>query len=52
MRHSRRYDFQVQGQGHVRLKISKMTIFKIYILRHFSTDQKKFQRFLILDQNI
>jgi len=29
-----------QGQGHVILKVSKMTIFKIYILRHFSTDQK------------
>jgi len=41
-----------QGQGHVRLKVSKMTIFKIYLLCHFSTDQKKFKRFLILDQNI
>ena len=41
-----------QGQGHVRVKFSKMTIFEIYLLRHFSTDQKKFQRFLILDQNI
>ena len=29
-----------QGQGHVRLKVSKMTIFKMYLLRHFSTDQK------------
>jgi len=29
-----------------------MTIFKIYLLRHFSTNQKKFQWFLILDQNI
>jgi len=28
------------GQGHVRFKVSKMTIFKIYLLRHFSTDQK------------
>jgi len=41
-----------QGQGHVRLKVSKMTIFKICLLRHFSTDQKKIQRFLILYQNI
>ena len=41
---------QGQGQGHVRLKFSKMTIFKIYLLRHFSTNQKKFKRFLILDQ--
>jgi len=29
-----------QGQSHVRLKVSKMTIFKIYLLRHFSTYQK------------
>jgi len=29
-----------------------MVIFKIYLIRHFSTDQKKFQRFLILDQII
>jgi len=29
-----------QVQGHVRLKVSKMTIFKFYLLRHFSTDQK------------
>ena len=29
-----------QGQGHVRLKVSKMTIFKIYLLHHFSTNQK------------
>jgi len=29
-----------QGQGHVRLKVSKMMIFKIYLLRHFSTNQK------------
>jgi len=29
-----------QGQGHVRLKVSKMTIFKFYLLRHFSTNQK------------
>ena len=36
----------------VQLKVSKMTIFKIYLLRYFSTNQKKFQRFLILDQNI
>jgi len=41
-----------QGQSHVRLKVSKMTILKIYLLRHFSTDQKKFQPFLILDHNI
>jgi len=33
---------QGQGQGHVRLQVSKMTIFKIYLLRHFSTNQKKF----------
>jgi len=29
-----------QGQGHMRLKVSKMTIFKFYLLRHFSTNQK------------
>jgi len=29
-----------QGQGHVRLKVSKITIFKFYLLRHFSTNQK------------
>ena len=43
MRHSRRYDFQGHprsGQGHVRLKVSKMTIFKIYLLRHFLTSKK------------
>ena len=40
MRHSRRYDFQGHpSSGHVRLKVSKM-IFKIYLLRHFSTDKK------------
>jgi len=31
---------QGQGQCQVRLKVSNMTIFKIYLLRHFSTDQK------------
>jgi len=31
---------QGQGQGHVRLKVPKMTIFKFYLLRHFSTNQK------------
>jgi len=41
-----------QGQGHMRFKVSKMTIFKFYLLRHFSTNEKKFQRFLTLDQNI
>jgi len=34
-----------QGQGHVRLKVSKMTIFKIYLLRHFSTVQKNSNSF-------
>jgi len=29
-----------QGQGHVRLKVSKMTIFKFYLIRHFSTNPK------------
>jgi len=29
-----------RGQGHVRLKVSKMTIFKFYFLCHFSTNQK------------
>ena len=29
-----------QGQCHVRLKISKMTIFKIYLLRHFQPIKK------------
>ena len=51
MRHSWRYDFQGHlrsGQGHVRLKVSKMTIFKIYLLRHFSTDQKNSNGFLSL----
>ena len=37
MKYSRRL-----GQGHVRLQVSKMTIFKIYLLCHFSTNQKKF----------
>jgi len=36
----------------VRLKVSKMTIFKFYLLHYFSTNQKKIQLFLILDQNI
>ena len=31
---------QGQGQGYVKLKVSKMTIFKIYFFRHFSTNQK------------
>jgi len=34
-----------QGQGHVRRKVSKMTIFKFYLLRHFSTNQKNFNGF-------
>ena len=29
-----------QRQGHVRLKVSKTKIFKIYLLRHFSINQK------------
>jgi len=36
-----------QGQGHMRIKVSKMMIFKIYLLCRFSTSQKKFQWFLI-----
>jgi len=34
-----------QGQGHVRLKVSKMTIFQIYLLCHFSTNQKNSNNF-------
>ena len=34
-----------QGQGHVRLKVIKMTIFKIYFLRHFSSNQKNSNSF-------
>jgi len=43
MRHSDNRTFEVirgQGQGHVRLEVSKMVIFKIYLLRHFSTIKK------------
>ena len=43
MRHTRRYDFQGirgEGQGHVRLKVSKMTIFKIYPSAIFQPIQK------------
>ena len=42
IRHSRRYNFQGHprsGSSHVRLKVSKMTIFKVYLLCHFSTNQ-------------
>jgi len=51
MRHSRTMTFKVirgQGQGHVRLKVSKITIFKFYLLRHFSTNQKNSNGFWYL----
>ena len=51
MRHSRRYDFQGQGQGHRRLGF-RNDDFQILSSPPFFRQSKKFQWFLILDQNI